>query len=143
MSNTNERTPMDITIRPATENDASACGRICYEGFRAITERHGFLPTFPSIEVATQRVGGLIRHQAVFGVVAETKSRIVGISFLHERDPVRAIGPIVIDPDAQGHGIGRRLMEAMLQRARGAQGIRLLQDTFNMQSLSLYAALGF
>jgi hypothetical protein len=34
-------------------------------------------------------------------------------------------------------------MEVVLQRARGARGVRLLQDTFNMQSLGLYAALGF
>lgn len=135
---------MDIAIRPATDNDASACGRICYEGFRAVAERHGFPPTFPSVEVATQRVRSFIRHPAVFGVVAEASDgRIVGFNFLSERDPIRAVGPIVIDPDAQGHGIGRRLMEAVLERARGARGIRLLQDTFNVQSFSLYAALGF
>jgi len=34
-------------------------------------------------------------------------------------------------------------MEAVLERARGARGVRLLQDSFNVQSLSLYAALGF
>lgn len=135
---------MDIAIRPATDNDANACGRICYDGFRAVAERHGFPPTFPSVEVATQRVGSFIRHPSVFGVVAEAgDGQIVGFNFLSERDPIRAIGPIVIDPDAQGHGIGRRLMEAVLARARGVRGIRLLQDTFNVQSFSLYAALGF
>jgi GNAT superfamily N-acetyltransferase len=135
---------MDITIRPATNQDANACGRICYEGFRTVNERYGFPPTFPSVEVATQRVGGFIRHPSVFGVVAETGGgRIVGFNFLSERDPIRAVGPIVTDPSAQGRGIGRQLMEAVLERARGARGVRLLQDTFNVQSLSLYAALGF
>jgi len=37
----------------------------------------------------------------------------------------------------------RRPVEAVLERARGARGVRLLQDTFNVQSFSLYAALGF
>ena len=134
---------MDIAIRPATDQDASACGRICYEGFRAVNERYGFPLTFPSVDVATQRVGGFIRHPSVFGVVAEAHGRIVGFNFLSERDPIRAIGPIVVDPAAQGHGTGRLLMEAVLERARGARGVRLLQDTFNVQSLSLYAALGF
>jgi GNAT superfamily N-acetyltransferase len=135
---------MDITIRPATNQDANACGRICYEGFRTLNERYGFPPTFPSVEVATRRVGGFIRHPSVFGVVAETGGgRIVGFNFLSERDPIRAVGPIVTDPSAQGRGIGRQLMEAVLERARGARGVRLLQDTFNVQSLSLYAALGF
>jgi GNAT superfamily N-acetyltransferase len=136
--------PMDIAIQPATDLDADACGRICYEGFRTVNERYGFLPTFPSVEVATQRVGGFIQHPSVFGVVAETgNGRIVGFNFLSERDPIRAVGPIVTDPTAQGHGIGRQLLEAVLERARGARGVRLLQDTFNVQSFSLYAALGF
>jgi GNAT superfamily N-acetyltransferase len=135
---------MDITIRPATDRDAHACGHICYDGFRTVNESYGFPPTFPSVEVATQRVDGFIRHPLVFGVVAESGGgRIVGFNFLSERDPIRAIGPIVTDPSAQGHGIGRQLMEAVLERARGARGVRLLQDTFNVQSLSLYAALGF
>src|SRR4029079_7174747 len=135
---------MDITDRPATDNDTDACGRICYEGFRSVAERHGFPPTFPSVEVATQRVGAFIRHPSVFGLVAEPgDGKIVGCNFLSERDPIRAIGPIVIDPATQGQGIGRRLMQAVLNRAHGARGVRLLQDSFNVQSLSLYASLGF
>lgn len=134
---------MDIAIRPATDQDANACGRICYEGFRAVNEHYGFPLIFSSVEAATQRVGGFIRHPSVFGVVAEAHGRIVGFNFLSERDPIRAVGPIVVDPAAQGHGTGRQLMEAVLERARGTRGVRLLQDTFNVQSLSLYAALGF
>lgn len=125
------------------DTDADACGRICYEGFRSVNERYGFPPLFPSVEAATQRVGGFIRHPSVFGVVAETDGVVVGFNFLSERDPIRAVGPIVIDPNTQGRGVGRQLMEAVLERARGARGVRLLQDTFNVQSFSLYAALGF
>jgi GNAT superfamily N-acetyltransferase len=135
---------MDTAIRPATDNDANACGRICYDGFRAVSERHGFPTVFPSVEAATRRVGAFIRHPSVFGVVAKTRDgKIAGFNFLSERDPIRAIGPIVIDPAMQGHGIGRRLMEAVLKRARGVQSVRLIQDSFNVQSLSLYASLGF
>jgi hypothetical protein len=77
---------MDITIRPATDRDAHACGRICYDGFRTVNESYGFPPTFPSVEVATQRVDGFIRHPLVFGVVAESGGgRIVGFNFLSQR----------------------------------------------------------
>lgn len=34
-------------------------------------------------------------------------------------------------------------MEAVLERGQGAAGIRLLQDSFNVSSVSLYASLGF
>jgi predicted N-acetyltransferase YhbS len=69
--------------------------------------------------------------------------RIVGSNFLDERGPVRGVGPITVDPAAQGGGVGRRLMEAVLERGAGAAGIRLLQDSFNTRSLALYASLGF
>jgi GNAT superfamily N-acetyltransferase len=137
---------MDVTIRSAIDPDANACGRICYEGFRAINERRGFPPIFASVEVATRRVAAFISHPSVFSVVAETNDgdrRIVGFNFLSEHDPIRAIGPIVIDPAIQGHGIGRRLMQAALDRARGARGVRLMQESYNLQSFSLYAGLGF
>jgi GNAT superfamily N-acetyltransferase len=134
---------MSIEVRSAVVNDADACGRICYEGFRAVNERYGFSPTFPSVEVATQRIGGFIRHPSVFGIVAEADGRIIGFNFLSERDPIRAVGPIVIDPTTQGRGVGRQLMEAVLDRARGALGVRLLQDTFNTHSFALYTELGF
>ena len=135
---------MDIAIRPATNADANECGRICYEGFRQVSERYGFPLLFPSLEVATQRVGSFIRHPSVFAVVAEAAAgQIVGFNFLCERDPIRAVGPIVIDPTVQGSGIGRRLMEAVLERAGEVRSVRLVQDSFNIQSLSLYASLGF
>ena len=49
-----------------------------------------------------------------------------------------ASGPITIDPKGQNSGVGRRLMEAVIERGKDAPGIRLLQDGFHMRSLSLY-----
>jgi GNAT superfamily N-acetyltransferase len=84
-----------------------------------------------------------IGHPSIWGVVAEHDGRIVGSNFLDERDPIRGVGPITIDPQHQNTGVGRRLMEAVMERGRGAAGVRLLQDAFHMRSLSLYALLGF
>jgi Acetyltransferase (GNAT) domain len=84
-----------------------------------------------------------IEHPSIWGVVAERDGRIVGSNFLDERGPIRGVGPVSVDPAAQGQGVGRRLMEAVLKPSEGARGIRLLQDSFNVQSLSLYASLGF
>jgi GNAT superfamily N-acetyltransferase len=133
----------EMRIRPIAPDDIEDCGRICYEGFKIVNERHGFPPQFPSVEGGAARVRSMLNGPASFGIVAESESRIAGFAFLTERDPVRAIGPIVIDPSVQSRGIGRRLMEALLERARGANSIRLVQAGFNLQSLSLYASLGF
>jgi ribosomal protein S18 acetylase RimI-like enzyme len=136
---------MEITIRLATIADALACGGICYEGFRVVTDRHGYPPVFASVEIATRRLAAFLANPSVFGLVAElgAERRIAGFNFLSERDPIRAIGPIAVDPSLHGYGIGRRLMRAALDRARGAPGVRLVQESYNIQSLSLYASLGF
>jgi hypothetical protein len=78
-------------------------------------------------------------------VVAEDGGRIVGSNCMDERSPIAGIGPITIDPLAQNRGVGRMLMEAVMQRARerNSPGIRLVQAAFHGRSLSLYATLGF
>ena len=134
---------MTAQIRIATPADAGACGRIIYEAFQGVAEQHGFSPDFPSLETATQLAQSLIAHPSIFGVIAEEDGRVVGSNFLAEGDAIRGVGPITVDPGLQGVGVGRRLMAAALDRANGAAGIRLLQDAFNVQSLSLYASLGF
>ena len=134
---------MTIHIRTATPSDTEACGRIIYEAFQGIAGRHGFSPDFPAVEAGTRLAQSFIAHPKIFGVVAEQDGRVVGSNFLSEGDDIRGVGPITVDPRAQGGGIGRRLMEAVLERGSGAAGIRLLQDAFNMGSLALYASLGF
>ncbi|HEY0832296.1 MAG TPA: GNAT family N-acetyltransferase [Azospirillum sp.] len=134
---------MTVTIRTAAPADAEACGHIIYEAFKGMGERHGFPPDFASVDAATDLVRMLIADPAVYGVVAEEGGRVVGSNFLSEGDAIRGVGPITIDPGVQGRGIGRRLMEAVVDRGSRAAGIRLLQDAFNVRSLALYASLGF
>jgi len=134
---------MEITLRPAAPGDAGECGRIIYEAFKGISGRHGFRPDFPSAEVATGLVSGFIADPSVFGVVAEGGGRVVGSNFISEWDPIRGVGPITVDTGVQARGTGRRLMEAVIERGRAAAGVRLVQDTYNTASLSLYASLGF
>jgi len=134
---------MNLTIRSAAAADAESCGHVIFEAFNRIAERHGFPPQFPSLEDAIQRGNFCINHPSIFGVVAECDGQIAGSSFLDERDPIRGLGPITVDPRIQVRGVGRRLMDAMLQRARGAVGVRLVQDSFNMLSVCLYASAGF
>ena len=110
-----------------------------------MTDRHGYPPVFASVEIATRRLAAFIANPSVFALVAEVRGegRIAGFNFLSERDPIRAIGPIAVDPGLHGYGIGRRLMQAALDRAQGAPGVRLVQESYNLESLSLYASLGF
>jgi GNAT superfamily N-acetyltransferase len=133
-----------VTLREVKPEDVEQCARICFEAFGGIDDYHRFPPDFPSVEFAEGMIQAFVGSSpSTWGVVAEVDGRIVGSNFLHEGDPIAGVGPISVDPDHQGGGVGRKLMEAVIERGKGAPGTRLLQDSFNMLSLSLYASLGF
>jgi predicted N-acetyltransferase YhbS len=133
----------EITLRPVDQADAAELAQIVFEAFGAIHDHHRFQRDFPAIEAAAGLLEAWIPHPNVWGVVAEIDGRVVGSNFLDERSPIRGVGPITVSPDGQNSGVGRRLMEAVLERGEGAPGIRLLQDAFHMRSLALYESLGF
>jgi predicted N-acetyltransferase YhbS len=143
LSNESERQRMAVQLRPIIPADAEICGRIIHEAFKGISERHNFRPDFHAADAAIDFAHLFINDPSIFGVVAESDGQIIGSNFLSERDAIRSVGPITIDPAAQGQRAGRRLMEAVIERGQGAEGIRLVQDSFNTASLSLYASLGF
>ena len=135
--------PSDFQLRTIQPTDADAVAAIVYEAFAGIHDHHRFARDFPTPEAAAGLVSAFVAHPAIWGVVAERDGRILGSNFLDERGPVRGVGPITVDPAAQERGVGRRLMEAVLERSNGAAGVRLLQDAFNTRSMALYASLGF
>jgi ribosomal protein S18 acetylase RimI-like enzyme len=134
-----------IVVRPAEERDLSECGRICFEAFAALSDRHGVPHDFPNTAVATSVVEMLFNDPGFYGVVAERDGRVLGSNWLDERNPIAGIGPITIDPAAQDAGVGRRLMDAVIARSdeRGVLSVRLVQAAHHARSLSLYTKLGF
>src|SRR5262249_12991 len=140
-----EEVPMDVTLRPGNADDTQRCGAICYEAFKTIAEQHNFPPDFPSPEVATALLTGLLAHPGFYAVVAELDGRVVGSNFLDERSPVAGIGPIAFDPAVQNRTVGRQLMQHVLDRVmqRRFPGVRLVQAAYHNRSLALYARLGF
>lgn len=136
---------MNATLRAPVSHDATAAGRICYDAFKTIAERHGFPPDFPAPEVAHGLFEHMLSRSDIHGVIAERNGRVVGSNFLWEGGHVAGVGPITVDPGEQNNAIGRRLMEAVLKRARekGIGAVRLVQAAYHARSLSLYTKLGF
>jgi len=134
-----------VTIRAAKPDDGAACGAICFAAFSAINTTHGFPSDFPDEAVPIGLLSMLFSRPDFFCVVAEHEGRIVGSNCLDERSAIFGVGPITVDPVAQNLGVGRKLMQAVMDRAqqRGAAGVRLVQAAFHNRSLSLYTALGF
>jgi GNAT superfamily N-acetyltransferase len=134
-----------VTLRTARPEDAPVCGQICYNAFRTINQSHGFAPDFPAPEVTIGVLSMMFSHPGLYCVVAEAGGRIVGSNCLDERSIIAGVGPITVDPEGQNRGAGRKLMQAVLDRAHehGVAGVRLVQAAFHNRSLSLYASLGF
>ena len=122
-------TQTEVQVRPATPADAAACGRICYDAFSAINSQHGFPPDFPNVDFAIGVITMMFSAPGLYPVVAEIDGRLVGSNVLDERSIIMGIGPITVDPAIQNAGIGRKLMQAVIDRAhsRNAAGIRLVR----------------
>jgi predicted N-acetyltransferase YhbS len=136
---------MNITLRPGTAADAPRCGAICYDAFTTIAEQHNFPPDFPSLADAIEFLAGLLAHPGFYAVIAECDGCIVGSNFLDERATIAGIGPITVDPAVQNSGVGRQLMQHVLEQVtqRRYPGVRLVQTAYHNRSLALYARLGF
>src|SRR6266550_4022127 len=136
---------MNIKLRSGTPADAKICGTICYKAFKTISEAHGFAPYFPAPEIAIDVLTRMLENPKFYSVVAEIGGRIVGSNFLDERNSIAGVGPITVDPTVQNRAVGRRLMDAVHERAseKNFAGVRLIQAGFHTRSLSLYAKLGY
>jgi predicted N-acetyltransferase YhbS len=135
----------EISLRPPTPDDARAVAQLVYDAFESIQERHRFARDFPNVETAVGFMHAWIAHPKVWGVLAERDGNIVGCNFLAERNEIRGVGPVCVSPTEQGGGVGRKTMEAVMHRARetNARTVRLVQESYNTASMSLYASLGF
>src|ERR671939_592503 len=118
---------MAIELVPAEPEHAHELGSICFEAFKEIHDRGCGTRDFPSVEIAQQVLGMLVQRDDFYSVSALDNGRLVGSNFLSLMDPVAGVGPITVDPSHHSQGVGRTLME----------------DAFNVASLSLYASLGF
>ncbi len=139
------KTRPDIVIRAATPEDSLVSGQICFDAFSAINAAHCFPCDFPEPQVAVGLISMMFSSPDFYCVVAEHDGRIVGSNCLDERSVIRGVGPITIDPGVQNLGVGRKLMQVVMDRAneRSAPGVRLVQAAFHNRSLSLYTSLGF
>jgi predicted N-acetyltransferase YhbS len=135
----------DVVVRIAKLEDVPECARICYAAFSTINAAHGFPCDFPNAEAPAGFLAMLFSSPDFYCVVAESEGRVVGSNCLDERSSIFGVGPITVDPRVQSAGVGRKLMQAVMDRAeqRGAAGIRLVQAAFHCRSLALYASLGF
>jgi predicted N-acetyltransferase YhbS len=137
---------MDLIIRSIRQADAETCGKIGFQAHKAISSAHGYPSEQPSFELAVGMIKTLLANPNSWGALAERDGKILGSIFLHifPPSPVAAIGPLTVDPSAEG-GVGRALMEAALMEARKRDydQVRLVQSPSHLRSFVLYTKCGF
>jgi phosphinothricin acetyltransferase len=137
-----------MIIRPATEGDAAALAAIYGDavanGFGTFEE----VPPPPHDMDARRRA---VQDQGLPYLVAEADGRVLGFAYAAPFRPRAAYrytleDSVYVAPDAKGMGVGRAVLEAVIQACE-ALGVRQLMavigDSANEGSIGLHRALGF
>lgn len=138
-----------IDIRDFTEQDAGAVNRIAVAAFAQYAEAYDDWPGFSAriADLASMAGGAEL-------IVAACNGQIRGaVAYLRPDRPKPAFLPaddasirmLVVDPLHRGHGIGRKLTEECLHRARrdGSAGVSLHTSEIMSVALAMYLRLGF
>jgi GNAT superfamily N-acetyltransferase len=131
-------------IRAAHARDAERLGDINFVAFFGAAVSHGLPPAVSTPAESRRYVEHLATSDPLGGLVAEEDGRPIGFVWVHVRGPVATIGPLAVEPQAQGRGVGRRLLERAIELAgQGVPQIRLVQESYDAASLGLYLRAGF
>ncbi len=133
---------MEIKIRPAVSSDSAACGKLIAEALAATEKSQGNSSGFGESE-ASNLVARLLDHPEMYGLVAEAESHIAGTVFLDERAVVRGVGWLSVEPQLQRHGIGRLMMNEVIDRSLTSPGMRSVVDQKNAGAIELLSSLRF
>ena len=75
-----------IVIRRATTADAEVCGRICFEAFGALAEKHNFPNDFPAPEIPAHILSTMFRtHRSSAWWRNRTEKSSVATAWMRER----------------------------------------------------------
>lgn len=133
--------PPDLLIRPAQPGDEPRW-RELWDGYTRFYERE-------PVEAVTRHTWRRIMDpaQAVHAIVAESATHgVLGIAnyLLHENTstlaPVCYLQDLYVDPRARAHGVGRRMLDWLVDEARARGWARLYWNTRenNYRARALY-----
>jgi len=136
---------MSLELIPLHQEHVPELARICHEAFSALHDRYAIGRDIPDIETGMLIISHVANRPDYTGFVATMDGKLVGSNFLLHGDFVAGIGPLTVDPRYQSRGVGRALMQSVINESerRNISQTRLFQEAINTTSLSLYTSLGF
>lgn len=140
---------MTRTIRDATEDDLDAVARLY--GQEVLNGTATFELEPPTRDEMARRFEAVRKHDLPW-LVAELDGAFAGYAYASPFRPRPAYrygveGSIYVEAAARGHGVGRALLEALVERVR-AMGLRhvigaISDSDSSAASIALHRALGF
>lgn len=136
---------LPVRIRPLRPDDVAAAHEQSFGTFAELDARVGHPVPQLTDDVRRRgrlRVAHLQRTDPDGAWVGETGGRLVGVALALRRGPLWFLSLLTVDPDLQGAGIGRRLLDAALGTAADAPS-GLIMASEDPKALRRYAAAGF
>jgi GNAT superfamily N-acetyltransferase len=131
-------------IRPMLLGDAEACERVWHESWTTL-RRNLHLPevsvTATMIDRMQARIRHLVRTDPAASYVAEESGQVVGVAQALVRDRVWVLSLFGVSPRTQARGIGRRLLDAVLDASDVRRGMILCSH--DPRAMRLYTLGGF
>jgi ribosomal protein S18 acetylase RimI-like enzyme len=127
--------PRTVMLRPALVSEA---------GSMAEMSRH-LIEAGLGWRYTPQRIAALIRHAETIALVAHDTAGFQGFAVMQFSDEQAHLVLLCVQPALRQRGIGRRLMDWLLQSARvaGIESIALELRADNAAALAFYRRLGF
>src|SRR5437763_6601592 len=134
-------TKLDVSVRPLQENDLSAADhimRLAFGTFIGLPEPTAFMG-----DASYVRTRWLADPTAAFA--AEVGGELVGSNFATNWGSVGFFGPLTIRPDFWDQGVGKRLMEPIMELFNkwGTKHAGLFTFPHSQKHVGLYQRFGF
>lgn len=122
----------DCSIRNGTSVDWDFVADLSRQVFSAYGDYERILPT-------------CLEEPQFYTLISEQKDRSTGFCILSTGDGLGEVVAVAVDPLWQGRGIGSRLMQAIIEVARGLGMRRLILKTAtrNLRAQGLFRKIGF
>ncbi|WP_224278900.1 type I polyketide synthase [Streptomyces sp. LS1784] len=133
-------------IREAAWEDLPEMAGICFDAFTTLNASLGLAPEWSSVDEVTEMFRDRLAAPGCLAYVAlDGAGSVTGSNFLVLGESVAAFGPLSVAPGAQGGGVGRLLMDEVVDAAARHErdSVRAVQVTNNLGAYRLYSSLGF
>lgn len=136
-------------LRPLSDADLTEHAALLYRAFNTWYWNHGWGKDYFSCSpqetaIFFQTYNDLTPGHSI-AAFDPHNGKMMGACFYHPREHHVSLGIMGVDPDYSGRGIGRRLVNHILDftREQGYRACRLVSSAINMDSFSLYNRAGF